>query len=82
MSKVELRIPSYGMADTDSVVVRWLRQPGEAVEEGEPVVDIETAKAEVSLESPARGVLGPHLVEVDAEVATGTVLTWIDQEDG
>jgi pyruvate/2-oxoglutarate dehydrogenase complex dihydrolipoamide acyltransferase (E2) component len=36
----------------------------------------------VSLESPARGVVGPHLVEVDAEVATGTVLTWIDQEDG
>ncbi len=81
MSRVELTIPAYGMADTDSVVLRWLREPGEQVEEGEPVVDIETAKAEVSLESPARGVLGPHLVEVDAEVATGTVLTWIERED-
>jgi 2-oxoglutarate dehydrogenase E2 component (dihydrolipoamide succinyltransferase) len=81
MSRVELSIPAYGMTDSDSVVVRWLRDPGEMVEEGEPVVDIETNKAEVSLESPARGVLGPHLVEVDAEVGTGTVLTWIEQED-
>jgi pyruvate/2-oxoglutarate dehydrogenase complex dihydrolipoamide acyltransferase (E2) component len=82
MSRVELTIPAYGMADTDSVVIRWLRQPGEQVAEGEPIVDIETAKAEVSLESPARGILGPHLVEVDAEVPTGTVLTWIEPEDG
>ena len=81
MSKVELTIPSYGMADTDSVILRWLREPGELVAQGDPVVDIETAKAEVSLESPARGVLGPRLVEVDAEVPTGTVLTWIEQED-
>lgn len=80
MSRIELKIPAYGMADTDSVVLRWLREPGEQVEEGEPVVEIETAKTEVSLESPARGILGPHLVAVDDEVATGTVLTWIEME--
>jgi pyruvate/2-oxoglutarate dehydrogenase complex dihydrolipoamide acyltransferase (E2) component len=79
MSRVELKVPSYGMADTDSVVLRWLRQPGELVQEGEPLADIETAKAEVTLESPATGVLGPHLVEVEVEVPTGTVLTWIEE---
>jgi pyruvate/2-oxoglutarate dehydrogenase complex dihydrolipoamide acyltransferase (E2) component len=81
MSRAELKVPVYGMADTESVVLRWLRQPGERVEEGEPVVDIETAKAEVTLESPATGVLGPHLVEVEVEVPTGTVLAWIEKED-
>jgi pyruvate/2-oxoglutarate dehydrogenase complex dihydrolipoamide acyltransferase (E2) component len=80
MSRIELKIPAYGMADTDSVVLRWLHEPGEHVDEGEPLVEIDTAKTEVSLESPARGVLGPHLVEVDAEVPTGTVLTWIEVE--
>jgi pyruvate/2-oxoglutarate dehydrogenase complex dihydrolipoamide acyltransferase (E2) component len=79
MSRVELKVPSYGMADTDSVVLRWLRQPGDAVQEGEPLADIETAKAEVTLESPATGVLGPHLVEVEVEVPTGTVLTWVEE---
>jgi pyruvate dehydrogenase E2 component (dihydrolipoamide acetyltransferase) len=78
MSRVELTVPVYGMADTESVVVRWLHEPGEQVQEGEPVVDIETAKAEVTLESPATGVLGPRLVELEVEIPTGTVLTWIE----
>lgn len=81
MSRVELKMPSYGMADTESVVVAWLREPGELVYEGEPVVALDTAKAEVTLESPAAGVLGPRLFAIDAEVATGAVLTWVDQEN-
>jgi pyruvate/2-oxoglutarate dehydrogenase complex dihydrolipoamide acyltransferase (E2) component len=71
-------MPSYGMADTESVVIEWLRQPGEQVAEGDPLVSIDTAKTEVTLESPAAGVLGPHLFDVDAEVATGAILTWVE----
>jgi pyruvate/2-oxoglutarate dehydrogenase complex dihydrolipoamide acyltransferase (E2) component len=78
VSRVELKVPSYGMADTESVVVAWLREPGEMVDEGDPVVSIDTAKTEVTLESPAAGVLGPHLFDVDAEVGTGAVLTWVE----
>ena len=55
MSRVELKMPSYGMADTESVVTAWLREPGEQVAEGDPVVSIDTAKTEVTLESPAAG---------------------------
>jgi 2-oxoglutarate dehydrogenase E2 component (dihydrolipoamide succinyltransferase) len=80
LSKVEVTVPSYGMADTESVVLTWLREPGDRVDAGEAIVEIETAKAEVALESPVAGVLGPHLVAVDAEVATGTVLTWIEED--
>ena len=78
MSRVELKVPSYGMADTESVVTAWLREPGEMVGEGDPVVSIDTAKTEVTLESPAAGVLGPRLFDVDAEVGTGAVLTWVE----
>jgi pyruvate/2-oxoglutarate dehydrogenase complex dihydrolipoamide acyltransferase (E2) component len=78
VSRVELKMPSYGMADTESVVLAWLREPGELVDEGDPVVSIDTAKTEVTLESPAAGVLGPRLFDVDAEVATGAVLTWVE----
>lgn len=80
MSRVELKVPSYGMADTESVVVAWLREPGELVNEGDPVVAIDTSKTEVTLESPAAGVLGPRLFDVDAEVGTGSILTWVDEE--
>jgi pyruvate/2-oxoglutarate dehydrogenase complex dihydrolipoamide acyltransferase (E2) component len=81
VSRVELKMPSYGMADTESVVVAWLREPGELVDEGEPIVSIDTAKTEVTLESPAAGVLGPHLFDVEAEVATGSVLTWVEASE-
>lgn len=81
MSRVELKVPSYGMADTESVVTAWLREPGEMVDEGDPVVSIDTAKTEVTLESPAAGVLGPHLFGVDAEVGTGAVLTWVEASE-
>jgi pyruvate/2-oxoglutarate dehydrogenase complex dihydrolipoamide acyltransferase (E2) component len=67
------------MADTDSVVAAWLREPGELVREGDPLVEIETDKTEVTLESPATGALGPRLFEVDAEVKTGAVLTWVEE---
>lgn len=81
MPRVELKVPSYGMADTESVLIAWLREPGERVCEGEPIVEIDTAKTDVALESPASGVLGPRLFAVDDEMASGSVLTWIDQED-
>jgi pyruvate/2-oxoglutarate dehydrogenase complex dihydrolipoamide acyltransferase (E2) component len=81
VSRVELKMPSYGMADTESVVVAWLREPGELVDEGDPIVSIDTAKTEVTLESPAAGVLGPHLFDVEAEVATGSVLTWVEASE-
>jgi pyruvate/2-oxoglutarate dehydrogenase complex dihydrolipoamide acyltransferase (E2) component len=51
------------------------------VDEGDPVVSIDTAKTEVTLESPAAGVLGPHLFGVDAEVGTGAVLTWVEASE-
>jgi pyruvate/2-oxoglutarate dehydrogenase complex dihydrolipoamide acyltransferase (E2) component len=81
VSRVELKVPSYGMADTESVVVAWLREPGEMVDEGDPLVSIDTAKTEVTLDSPAAGVLGPHLFDVDAEVGTGSVLTWVEASE-
>ena len=78
MSRVELKVPSYGMADTESVVTAWLREPGEQVAEGDPVVSIDTAKTEVTLESPAGGVLGFFMFDVDSEFNTGAVLTWVE----
>jgi pyruvate/2-oxoglutarate dehydrogenase complex dihydrolipoamide acyltransferase (E2) component len=82
VEKVELKVPSYGMADTGSVVLAWLCEPGEHVREGDPLVEIDTAKAQATLDSPATGILGPRLVEVDAEVTTGTVLTWVEKDGG
>ena len=41
----------------DGVIVRWLKKEGDSVEEGEALVEIETAKMQTELESTVSGVL-------------------------
>ena len=51
-------MPALEMAQETGKVVRWLKAPGQVVSKGEPVVEIETDKITVEIESPASGVLG------------------------
>ena len=53
----EIVLPQWGMEMQDGTIVRWLKQEGDTVEEGEPIVEVETAKLQTELESTASGVL-------------------------
>ena len=53
----EIVLPQWGMEMQDGVIVRWLKNEGDAVQEGEPLVEIETAKMQTELESTVSGVL-------------------------
>jgi len=50
-------MPALELAQETGKVVRWLRAPGDAVKKGEPLVEIETDKVTVEIESPASGTL-------------------------
>src|SRR5206468_12789538 len=67
-------IPSVGIAMSEALLVKWHKQPGDAVAADEAVAEIETDKATMDLESPVAGRLGPHLVEPGETVAVGTVI--------
>jgi pyruvate dehydrogenase E2 component (dihydrolipoamide acetyltransferase) len=71
----DVTIPALGMAMTGAVLTRWYKQPGESVAAGEAIAEIETDKSAVDLESPADGVLGPHLVAEGDEVPIGASVT-------
>ena len=43
-------------------IVKWLKKEGDTVQEGEPLVEIETAKLETELEAIASGVVAHILV--------------------
>ncbi|HEV2536555.1 MAG TPA: biotin/lipoyl-containing protein, partial [Streptosporangiaceae bacterium] len=62
---------------TEAVLTRWYKKPGETVAAGEAIAEIETDKSAVDLESPADGVLGPHLVAEGDEVPIGAAVTRI-----
>ena len=51
-------LPKLGMNQEEGEVVSWLVAEGDEVTEGQPIVEVETDKATVELESTATGVLG------------------------
>ena len=63
-----LTMPFGDLTVSEGTLVRWLKQVGEAVRAGEVVVEIETDKAIVEVESPWEGTLA-HQCE-----STGTVV--------
>src|SRR5215212_2867465 len=70
----ELIMPKAGDAMTEGKVVRWYKQPGDAVKRGEPVVEIETDKVNLDLEAEGDGVLGQHKAKEGDMVPVGQVL--------
>ena len=73
----EFRMPSLG-ADMDfGRVVEWLVRPGDRVERGQIIVEIETDKGTFEVESPSAGLVGDLVVAAGSKVRVGTVLTTI-----
>lgn len=52
-----LSMPKWGLAMKSGLVVEWLKKQGETVQQGEPIVEIESEKATNEVEAPATGVL-------------------------
>ena len=77
----EITIPSLGIGMTEALLVRWLKQPGDAVAQDEPVAEIETDKATMDLVSPSAGELGPHLHEPGAVIPVGDVIVRVLGDD-
>ena len=50
-------MPALGMAQTTGSIVRWLKQPGDAVKAGDVLMEVETDKAVMEVEAEADGVL-------------------------
>jgi len=70
-------MPALGMAQTTGIVVQWLKQAGEDITKGEPLLEVETDKAVVEVEAPASGTLSSISAEAGAEVPVGTVIAVI-----
>lgn len=75
----ELVVPQMGVVE-QVLVVEWLVDDGSEVAASDPVVVIDTDKAETELEAPTSGRLTILVAASDEdEVAVGTVLATIEQ---
>lgn len=53
----EIRVPTLGESVTEATVGKWFKQPGDAVNADEPLVELETDKVSVEVPAPVSGVL-------------------------
>ncbi len=79
MSSVDVTIPQIGESVATVFISRWLKAEGEAVEAGEPIVEIDSDKASMEVPSPASGVVAAHKVEEGDEVPVGSVVAVITE---
>lgn len=70
----EIIMPKMGDAMTEGKVIRWYKQPGDAVKKGEAVAEIETDKVNLDLEAEADGKLGDHAAKEGDVVPVGGLL--------
>lgn len=75
---IEVRAPAEQTEGTRSQLLRWLKQPGDAVIENEPLIEIETDKVTVEVAAPASGVLREILKHEQDEIAPGELLGRIE----
>jgi len=75
---VEVVMPALGgSAAAAARVARWLKREGELVARGEPLLEVETEKAVVVVESPGSGVLSGIRVREGEEASVGAVLAYV-----
>src|SRR5256885_15975903 len=75
----DVEVPALGESITEGTLAQWLKKPGEAVAQDEPIASLETDKVSVEVPSPVAGYLAEQLVEEGDVVAVGAVIARIGE---
>ena len=75
----EIKVPQLGESIVEATVGRWLKGEGDAVSEGDPVVELETDKVNVEVPSTASGTLQSIVKPEGETVNVGDVLAVVDE---
>jgi len=70
-------MPALEMAQETGKLISWLKKEGDSVAKGEPLLEVETDKAVMEIESPGDGVLAGVKAQAGAEVPVGRTIAWI-----
>ncbi len=67
-------MPQLGLTMTTGTIVRWLKNEGEKIARGEPLLEVSTEKINYEVESPVGGTLAHALGREGDEFACGAVI--------
>ena len=76
---VEIKVPVLGESVAEATVAKWFKKPGDAVALDEPLVELETDKVTVEVNSPVAGALASIIVPEGTDVEVGALLATIEE---
>jgi 2-oxoglutarate dehydrogenase E2 component (dihydrolipoamide succinyltransferase) len=76
---VEIKVPVLGESVAEATVAKWFKKPGDAVALDEPLVELETDKVTVEVNSPIAGALASIIVPEGTDVEVGALLATIEE---
>jgi 2-oxoglutarate dehydrogenase E2 component (dihydrolipoamide succinyltransferase) len=78
MAIIEVKVPQLSESVSEATLLTWHKQVGEAVEEGENLIDVETDKVVLELPASRSGVLNKIIKGDGEKVGSNEVIAQID----
>ena len=72
-------VPELGESVVEARVAKWLKKQGDAVNAGEPLVELETEKVDLEVSADRAGVLGNIKHQQGADVKVGEILAVLEE---
>src|SRR5215218_1819292 len=79
---VQITMPEMGESVTEGIVLEWHVAEGDAVSEGDTVVEVSTDKVDAEVPAPMDGVITKLIARVDDEVPVGSPLAEMEAGSG
>ncbi len=79
---VQIAMPEMGESVTEGIVLEWHVAEGDAVSEGDTVVEVSTDKVDAEVPAPTDGVITKLIAAVDDEVRVGAPLAEMEPGEG
>lgn len=73
-------MPKAGMAMETGIIIKWLKAKGDTVQKGEPLLEIETDKTTMEVESGYSGVLLKILAKEGEEIPVVQTIAYIGEQ--
>jgi 2-oxoglutarate dehydrogenase E1 component len=79
---VQITMPEMGESVTEGIVLEWHVAVGDAVSEGDTIVEVSTDKVDAEVPAPTDGVITKLVAQVDDEVPVGAPLAEMEAGSG
>lgn len=76
--KVKMKMPDLSINEAEIAIVRWLIEPGQPVRRGQPILEVQTDKAVVEVESIATGIVTEVFGAPEENIEVGQYIATIE----